>query len=65
MLLLSQEHGRLLVEALDIPELEVEIERAIFQVENALNKETKEKAQEAEQALKSASASEASEKKGQ
>jgi hypothetical protein len=38
-LLLSQSNGRELVRALDIPELEVEIERAIWQVENAIAKE--------------------------
>lgn len=42
-LLLSQSNGRELVRALDIPELEVEIERAIWQVENAIAKEREEK----------------------
>ncbi|KAK6198219.1 hypothetical protein LQW54_010496 [Pestalotiopsis sp. IQ-011] len=42
-LLLSQENGRHLVEQLEIPELEVEIERAIFQVEAALKKESEAK----------------------
>lgn len=42
-LLLSQANGRQLVEALGIPELEVEIERAIFQVEAALDKGRQEK----------------------
>lgn len=37
-MLLSQETGRRLVEALDIPELEVEIERAIWQVERAIER---------------------------
>ncbi|KAK6948383.1 hypothetical protein Daesc_010149 [Daldinia eschscholtzii] len=43
-MLLSQEHGRQLVKALEIPELEVELERAIWQVETAIQKE-KEKSQ--------------------
>ncbi|KAM0814701.1 putative Mitochondrial K+-H+ exchange-related-domain-containing protein [Seiridium cardinale] len=47
-MLLTQEHGRQLVEALEVPELEVEIERAIFQVENALKKAQDEKAQAAQ-----------------
>ncbi|KXJ95694.1 mitochondrial K+-H+ exchange-related-domain-containing protein [Microdochium bolleyi] len=38
-LLLSQDRGRELVKALEIPELEVELERAIWQVENAISKE--------------------------
>ncbi|KAI1800271.1 mitochondrial K+-H+ exchange-related-domain-containing protein [Daldinia bambusicola] len=38
-MLLSQEHGRQLVRALDIPELEIELERAIWQVEAVIQKE--------------------------
>lgn len=51
-LLLSQENGRQLVEALEIPELEVEIERAIFQVEAALNKAKTESSPEANKTKK-------------
>ncbi|KAF7523888.1 hypothetical protein G7054_g11623 [Neopestalotiopsis clavispora] len=51
-LLLSQENGRQLVEALEIPELEVEIERAIFQVEAALNKAKAESSPEANKTKK-------------
>jgi hypothetical protein len=60
-ILLSQEQGRQLVEALEVPELELEIERAIFQVENVLKKERDEKAARS----KSNSVSPDSEKKGQ
>ncbi|KAI0116980.1 mitochondrial K+-H+ exchange-related-domain-containing protein [Daldinia grandis] len=42
-MLLSQENGRQLVKALEIPELEVELERAIWQVERAIQKEHEEK----------------------
>ncbi|KAI8956911.1 hypothetical protein F5Y11DRAFT_124759 [Daldinia sp. FL1419] len=42
-MLLSQENGRQLVKALEIPELEVELERAIWQVETAIEKERGEK----------------------
>ncbi|KAH6659581.1 mitochondrial K+-H+ exchange-related-domain-containing protein [Truncatella angustata] len=38
-MLLTQENGRQLFKELDIPELEVEVERAIWQVEHALHKE--------------------------
>ncbi|KAI1828459.1 mitochondrial K+-H+ exchange-related-domain-containing protein [Xylaria intraflava] len=38
-LLLTQESGRKLAQALDIPELGIELERAIWQVENALRKQ--------------------------
>ncbi|KAI0144330.1 mitochondrial K+-H+ exchange-related-domain-containing protein [Xylariaceae sp. FL1272] len=38
-LLLTQESGRQLVKALDIPELEIEIERAIWQVETDIQKQ--------------------------
>ncbi|KAI0022539.1 mitochondrial K+-H+ exchange-related-domain-containing protein [Xylariomycetidae sp. FL0641] len=42
-MLLSQESGRQVVRALDLPELEVEIERAIWQVEHAIHKEKEER----------------------
>ncbi|KAF3064327.1 hypothetical protein GL218_02032 [Daldinia childiae] len=42
-MLLSQENRRQLVKALEIPELEVELERAIWQVETAIQKEQEEK----------------------
>lgn len=42
-ILLSQDHGRQLVEALEIPELEVELERAIWQVEQSIQKQKKQK----------------------
>ncbi|KAI0396295.1 mitochondrial K+-H+ exchange-related-domain-containing protein [Xylariaceae sp. FL0594] len=38
-MLLTQSSGRKLAEALDIPELEVELERAIWQVETAIGKQ--------------------------
>jgi hypothetical protein len=50
-LLLTQESGRKLAQALDIPELEVELERAIWQVEAAIRKQS-------EDAKKPASSSE-------
>lgn len=40
-MLLSQENGRQLVQALDIPELEIELERAIWQVEHAISEQKK------------------------
>lgn len=43
MMLLSQENGRQLVKALDVPELEVELERAIWQAEDAIRKENEER----------------------
>ncbi|KAI1461535.1 mitochondrial K+-H+ exchange-related-domain-containing protein [Annulohypoxylon moriforme] len=43
-LLLSQENGRQLVKGLEIPELEVELERAIWQVEDAIRKEKEQNA---------------------
>ncbi|KAL7629048.1 hypothetical protein AAE478_000566 [Parahypoxylon ruwenzoriense] len=42
-LLLSQEKGRQLVKALEIPELQIELERAIWQVETAIRKGKEEK----------------------
>ncbi|KAI0176096.1 mitochondrial K+-H+ exchange-related-domain-containing protein [Hypoxylon sp. FL1284] len=41
-MLLSQDRGRQLVKALEIPELEVELERAIWQVETAIRKQKEE-----------------------
>ncbi|KAH7035445.1 mitochondrial K+-H+ exchange-related-domain-containing protein [Microdochium trichocladiopsis] len=41
-LLITQAKGRELVKALEIPELEVELERAIWQVENAINEKHQE-----------------------
>ncbi|KAI1356578.1 mitochondrial K+-H+ exchange-related-domain-containing protein [Xylaria sp. FL0043] len=46
-LLLTQEAGRELAQALKVPELEVELERAIWQVETAMRKEEKERAESA------------------
>jgi len=37
-MLLSQEHGKKMTQALDLPQLEVELERAIWQVEGAVKK---------------------------
>ena len=37
-MLLSQEHGKKMTQALDLPQLEVELERAIWQVETAVKK---------------------------
>ncbi|KAI0132741.1 mitochondrial K+-H+ exchange-related-domain-containing protein [Xylariales sp. AK1849] len=48
-LLLTQEGGRELVKALDVPELEVEVERAIWQVETAIKKGREEKIKAASQ----------------
>ncbi|OTB03740.1 hypothetical protein M426DRAFT_172083 [Hypoxylon sp. CI-4A] len=47
-LLLSQENGHQLVKALEIPELEVELERAIWQVEAAIQKQKEEKSKPAD-----------------
>ncbi|KAI1104122.1 mitochondrial K+-H+ exchange-related-domain-containing protein [Jackrogersella minutella] len=43
-MVLSQENGRQLVKALEIPELEVELERAIWQVETGIRKRKEKKA---------------------
>ena len=43
LMMLSQAHGRDMYRALQIPELEVELERAIWQVETALQKQKEEK----------------------
>ncbi|CAJ2502119.1 Uu.00g049720.m01.CDS01 [Anthostomella pinea] len=45
-MLLTQDHGRELVRALEIPELEVELERAIWQVEDAISQKKKQKEEE-------------------
>lgn len=49
-MLLSQKNGRELVKVLEIPELEVEVERAIWQVETAIQKEREEKAKQPDKA---------------
>lgn len=49
-MLLSQDHGRQLVKALEIPELEVELERAIWQVEAGIQKQKEEKSKSQEAA---------------
>lgn len=41
-MLLSQAKGKVMTEALDLPQLEVELERAIWQVENAMQKQNAE-----------------------
>jgi len=50
-MLLSQANGKKMTQALDLPQLEVELERAIWQVETAI------KARSAEEAAKVATAS--------
>ena len=40
--MLTQASGRLLMKELDIPELEVELERAIWQVERSIRKQKEE-----------------------
>lgn len=47
LMMLSQAHGRDMYRALQIPELEVELERAIWQVETALQKQKEEREQKA------------------
>ncbi|KAK3398820.1 mitochondrial K+-H+ exchange-related-domain-containing protein [Sordaria brevicollis] len=42
VMLLSQENGRRMVQLLEVPELEVELERAIWQVETAVEKKNRE-----------------------
>lgn len=42
-MLLSQANGKKMTQALDLPQLEVELERAIWQVENAIKKQNIEK----------------------
>ncbi len=41
-MLLSQANGKKMTQALDLPQLEVELERAIWQVETAIKKQNKE-----------------------
>lgn len=43
MMLLSQANGKKMTQALDLPQLEVEMERAIWQVEQAIRKQNTEK----------------------
>lgn len=47
VMMLSQAHGREMYTALQIPELEVELERAIWQVETALQKQKEERGKKA------------------
>lgn len=42
-MLLSQANGKKMTQALNLPQLEVELERAIWQVENAIKKQNSEK----------------------
>ncbi len=49
-MLLSQENGRQLVKILEIPELEVELERAIWQVEGAIRRAKEAKVEKEESA---------------
>lgn len=41
-MLLDQLHGKKMTQALDLPQLEVELERAIWQVEQAIEKQNAE-----------------------
>lgn len=41
-MLLSQVNGKKMTQALDLPQLEVELERAIWQVETAIKKQSAE-----------------------
>lgn len=41
-MLLSQANGKIMTQALDLPQLEVELERAIWQVETAIKKQNEE-----------------------
>jgi len=43
-MLMSQENGKKMAQALDLPQLEVELERAIWQVETAVKKSIEEAA---------------------
>lgn len=43
MMLLSQANGKKMTQALDLPQLEVELERAIWQVEQAIQRQNREK----------------------
>lgn len=42
-MLLSQANGKNMTQILDLPQLEVELERAIWQVETAIRKQSEEK----------------------
>ena len=44
-MLLSQANGKIMTQALDLPQLEVELERAIWQVETAIKKQNEELAE--------------------
>lgn len=46
-MLLSQANGKKMTQALDLPQLEVELERAIWQVETAMQKQSAEEAAKA------------------
>ena len=46
-MLLSQANGKKMTQALDIPQLEVELERAVWQVETAITKQSAEEAAKA------------------
>lgn len=43
MMLLDQKNGKKMTQALDLPQLEVELERAIWQVEQAIQKQNAER----------------------
>ena len=47
-MLLSQANGKKMTQALDLPQLEVELERAIWQVETAIQKQNAEEAAKSE-----------------
>lgn len=49
-MLLCQANGKKMTQALDLPQLEVELERAIWQVEEAIKKQSAEEAQKFEAA---------------
>jgi len=61
-MLLSQANGRRMTQALDLPELEVELERAIWQVETAIKKQSEDEAK-AKNTAASAEAQSSNEKK--
>lgn len=42
-MLLSQANGKIMTQALDLPQLEIELERAIWQVETAIKKQNAER----------------------
>ena len=60
-MLLSQANGKIMTQALDLPQLEVELERAIWQVETAIKKQNEELAAKS-RAASQPKADEASEK---